>query len=130
VGNRLAYGDVVVQLEAAALAIGRPDAALSGHPLLTAWTFWSQLDTARRYAEVDGRRVDLYRLATFGFLYSKVRKATWPCSESAEIRRLRGFSFRHSSLRFHDDFWRWNADRIPELLIGEVVLPEQIDVPP
>jgi hypothetical protein len=65
VGNRLAYGDVVVQLEAAALAIGRPDAALSGHPLLTAWTFWSQLDTARRYAEVDVRRVDLYRLATF-----------------------------------------------------------------
>ena len=63
-GNRLAYGDVVVQLEAA-LAIGRLDAALSGYPLLPAWTFWSQLDTARRYAEVDGRQVDLYRLATF-----------------------------------------------------------------
>jgi hypothetical protein len=65
VGNRLAYGDVVVQLEAAALVIGRLDAALSGYPLLPAWTFWSQLDTARRYAEVDGRQVDLYRLATF-----------------------------------------------------------------
>ena len=27
--------------------------------------FWSQLDTARRHAEVDGCRVDLYRLAAF-----------------------------------------------------------------
>ena len=60
---RLAYGDV--RLEVAAFAVGRLDAALFGHPLLPAWTFWSQLDTARRYAEVDGRRVDLYRLATF-----------------------------------------------------------------
>ena len=64
-GNRLAYSDLVVQLEAAALAVGRLDAALSGHPLLPAWTFWSQLDTARRHAEVDGCRVDLYRLAAF-----------------------------------------------------------------
>jgi hypothetical protein len=63
--DRLAYGDVVVQLEAAALAVGRLDTALSGHPLLPAWTFWSQLDTARRHAEVDGCRVDLYRLAAF-----------------------------------------------------------------
>jgi hypothetical protein len=65
VGNRLAYGDVVVQLEAAALAIGWLDVALSGHPLLPAWTFWSQLDTACRHAEVDGRRADLYRLSAF-----------------------------------------------------------------
>jgi hypothetical protein len=64
-GNQPAYGDVVVRLEAAAVAIGRLDAALSGHPLLPAWTFWSQLDTARRHAEADGRRVDLYRLAAF-----------------------------------------------------------------
>jgi hypothetical protein len=63
--NQPAYGDVVVRLEAAALAIGRLDAALSGHPLLPAWTFWNQLDTARRHAEADGRRVDLYRLAAF-----------------------------------------------------------------
>jgi hypothetical protein len=33
-------------------------------------------------------------------------------------------------LRFRDDFWGWNADRIPELFIGEVVLPEQVDVAP
>ena len=52
-------------LEAAALAVGRLDAALSGHPLLPVWTFWGQLDTARRHAETDGRRVDLYRLAAF-----------------------------------------------------------------
>jgi hypothetical protein len=63
--DRLAYGDVVVQLVAAALAVGRLDAALSGHPLLPAWTFWSQLDTARRHTKVDGRRVDLYRLSAF-----------------------------------------------------------------
>jgi hypothetical protein len=63
--DRLAYGDVVVQLEAVALTVGRLDTALSGHPLLPAWTFWSQLDTARRHAEMDGRRVDLHRLAAF-----------------------------------------------------------------
>jgi hypothetical protein len=63
VGNRFAYGDV--RLETAAFAVGRLDAALSSHPLLPAWTFWSQLDTARRHAEADGRRVDLYRLAAF-----------------------------------------------------------------
>src|SRR5690349_9678305 len=34
-----------------------------------------------------------------GFLYSKVRKATGPCPESAGTRRLRGFSFLHSALR-------------------------------
>jgi hypothetical protein len=49
--NRFAYGDVVAPLEAAALAVGRLDAALSGHPLLPAWMFWSQLDTARRHAD-------------------------------------------------------------------------------
>jgi hypothetical protein len=63
--NRFAYGDVVAPLEAAALAVGRLDAALSGHPLLPAWMFWSQLDTTRRHADVDSRRVDLYRLAAF-----------------------------------------------------------------
>jgi hypothetical protein len=65
VGDRLAYGDVVAPLEAAALAIGRLDAALSGHPPLPVWTFRGQFDTARRHAEVDGRRVDLHRLAAF-----------------------------------------------------------------
>src|ERR671910_740880 len=63
--DRLAYDDVVALLEAAALAVGRLDAALSDHPPLPAWTFWSQLDTARRHAETDGRRVDLCRLAAF-----------------------------------------------------------------
>jgi hypothetical protein len=62
---RFAYDDVVAPLETAALAVGRLDAALSGHPPLPAWTLWSQLDTARRHAEVDGRRGDLYRLAAF-----------------------------------------------------------------
>jgi hypothetical protein len=52
--NRLAYGDVVAPLEAAAFAVGRLDAALSGHPLPPTWTFWSQLDAARRHAETNG----------------------------------------------------------------------------
>jgi hypothetical protein len=65
VGDRLAYGDGVAPLEAAALAVGRLDAALSGHPPLPVRTFRGQLDTAHRHAEVDGRRVDLYRLAAF-----------------------------------------------------------------
>jgi hypothetical protein len=63
--DRIAGGDVVAALETAALAVGRLDAALFGHPLLPAWSFWSQLDTARRHAGTDGRRVDLYRLAAF-----------------------------------------------------------------
>jgi hypothetical protein len=65
VRNRLTYSDVVAQLEAVAVAIGRLDTALSGHPLLPAWTISSQFDTARRHAGVDGQRVDLYRLASF-----------------------------------------------------------------
>jgi hypothetical protein len=39
------------------------DGSTPRSPVLPAWTFWSQLDTARRHAETDGRRVDLYRLA-------------------------------------------------------------------
>src|SRR3954451_6124486 len=36
---------------ALALALGQLDAALSCHPPLPVWTFWDQLDTARRHAE-------------------------------------------------------------------------------
>ena len=39
----MSYGDVVTART-----------PLAGHPLLPAWMFWSQLDTARRHAEVDG----------------------------------------------------------------------------
>src|SRR3954447_15965200 len=56
-------GGIVSALEEAAVAVGRLDAALAGNPLRRAWTFWSELDTARRHAEADGRRVDLFRLA-------------------------------------------------------------------
>jgi hypothetical protein len=56
-------GEIVAQLEDAAVAVGRLDAALAGNPLRRAWTFWSELDAARRHAEADGRKVDLYRLA-------------------------------------------------------------------
>src|SRR4051812_6340422 len=56
-------GRIVTALEAAAVAVGRLDAALAGNPLRRAWTFWSELDAARRHAEADGRKVDLFRLA-------------------------------------------------------------------
>jgi hypothetical protein len=56
-------GGIVTALEQAAVAVGRLDAALAGNPLRRAWTFWSELDAARRHAEADGRRVDLFRLA-------------------------------------------------------------------
>src|SRR4051812_39200678 len=55
-------GRIVTALEAAAVAVGRLDAALAGNPLRRAWPFWSELDAARRHAEADGRRVDLFRL--------------------------------------------------------------------
>ena len=53
----------ITALEEAAIAVGRLDAALAGNPLRRAWTFWSELDAARRHAEADGRKVDLFRLA-------------------------------------------------------------------
>ena len=56
-------GGIVTALEEAAVAVGRLDAALAGNPLRRAWTFWSELDAARRHAEADGRRVELFRLA-------------------------------------------------------------------
>src|SRR3954467_4620582 len=56
-------GGIVTALEEAAVAVGRPDAALAGNPLRRAWTFWSELDAARRHAEADGRKVELFRLA-------------------------------------------------------------------
>src|SRR3954465_11690023 len=56
-------GGIVTALEDAAVAVGRLDAALAGNPLRRARTFWSELDAARRHAETDGRKVDLFRLA-------------------------------------------------------------------
>ena len=56
-------GDIVGALEEAAVTLGRLDAALAANPLRRAWTFWSELDAARRHAEADGRKVDLFRLA-------------------------------------------------------------------
>src|SRR3954465_2889971 len=56
-------GGIVSALEEAAVAVGRLDAALAGTPPRRAWTFWSELDTARPHAEDDGRKVDLFRLA-------------------------------------------------------------------
>src|SRR3954451_5848605 len=56
-------GGIVTALETAAVAVGQLDAALAGNPLRRAWTFWSELDAARRHAEADGRKGDLVRLA-------------------------------------------------------------------
>ena len=48
-------GDIVGALEEAAVAVGRLDAALAANPLRRAWTFWSELDAARRHAEGAAR---------------------------------------------------------------------------
>jgi hypothetical protein len=56
-------GAMVTALELAALALGRLDAAVAAHPLRRAWSFWAELDAARRHAATDGRKVDVYRLA-------------------------------------------------------------------
>ncbi len=49
-------------LERAALALGRLDQALSGHPLRTAWLHRARLGAAQRGAAEDGRAVDPGRL--------------------------------------------------------------------
>jgi hypothetical protein len=69
-------------------------------------------------------------LSNMGSLTQRYVKRHGHDRKSAEIRRLCGFSFPHLTLRFQDDFWGWNADRIPKLFIGEVVLSEQVDVAP
>jgi hypothetical protein len=63
--DSLVSGAIVAALERAALAVGRLDAALAGHTLRPAWTFWTHLDTACRHAGTDGRKVDLFRLAAY-----------------------------------------------------------------
>ena len=82
------------RLEAAAFAISRLDAALSSHSLLSAWTFWSQLDTARRHAETDGRRVDLYRLAASctACLRRCATGSSGLCYQPARRRALQSFA--------------------------------------
>jgi len=50
-------------LERAALAIGRLDAALDGHPLRPAWQHWVRLEAACAHAAADGYRVAPHRLA-------------------------------------------------------------------
>jgi len=50
-------------LERAALAVGRLDATLDGHPLLPAWQHWVRLEAVRQHAGLDGYRVHPHRLA-------------------------------------------------------------------
>lgn len=50
-------------LERSALALGRLDNALSGHPLAPAWRHWTRLEAAARHAAIDGLAVDPMRLA-------------------------------------------------------------------
>jgi hypothetical protein len=57
------WSDAGPALERAALALGRLDAALEGHPLRPGWQFRTELDAARRCAAVDGHRVDPVQFA-------------------------------------------------------------------
>ena len=50
-------------LERAALAIGRLDTALRGHPLQAAWRWRTGLDAVARQAAADGRLIDRWQLA-------------------------------------------------------------------
>ena len=50
-------------LARAALAIGRLDQAVSGHPLLPALLYRARLEAARRHAAVDGMLIDAWHLA-------------------------------------------------------------------
>lgn len=50
-------------IERAALALGRLDAALDGHPLRPGWQFRTELDAACRCAAADGHRVDPVQFA-------------------------------------------------------------------
>src|SRR3954453_18047674 len=80
-------GRIVTALEAAAVAVGRLDAALAGNPLRRAWTFWSELDAARRHAGADGRKVDLFRLAAhLHGLPLRLRSRARPRDRRPELR--------------------------------------------
>jgi hypothetical protein len=69
-------------------------------------------------------------LLWLGWSTQRYAKRHGHAQKGAEIRRLCGFWSAHFCLGFRDDFWVRNADRIPVLFIGEVVLPEQVDVAP
>ncbi len=70
------------------------------------------------------------RRANSGCLTQRYVKRHGLTQKSAETGRFCGFCSPNSRLLFWDGFWGWNANRIPELFIGEVVLSKQVDVPP
>ncbi len=48
--------------------------------------------------------------------------------KGAKTHRLHGFPFPFLRWRFQAVFWGWDADRILERFIGEVVLAEPVDM--
>ena len=78
----------------------------------------------------DLRAKQTHWVAIFGLSYAKVRKATGPCPKRAKVRRLFGFRSPILACDFGKIFWGWNADRVPQLFIGEIVFAEQVDVVP
>src|SRR5690349_19676500 len=62
---RFVGADTAAALERAAVAVGRLDDALAGHPLRPGWTHWAGLEAACRHAAADGWKADPYRLAAF-----------------------------------------------------------------
>jgi hypothetical protein len=61
--SRPLAGDSAASLEQAASAVARLDSALGSHPLAPAWAYRARLEAVRRQAAVDGRLIDLWRLA-------------------------------------------------------------------
>ena len=56
-------GPLVLTLERSAVAVGRLDHAVTGHPLRRAWSHRTRLDAAQRHARADGGEIDPLRLA-------------------------------------------------------------------
>jgi hypothetical protein len=73
-------------------------------------TFGGGLHTSR-----NGNEGALTGLSSGSFTQSYVWRRG-PPRTSADVRRLHRLSFFDFGLRFQDDFWGWNADRIPWFL--------------
>ena len=61
--HRALAASLAAALAEAAVAFGRLDEALAGHPLRTAFLHRARLDAVRRQADADGQRIDPWHLA-------------------------------------------------------------------
>lgn len=62
-GGTAEFAELAAPVERAAMAIGRLDVLLRGHPLSPAWAWRTRLEAVRRQAAADGRMIDPWQLA-------------------------------------------------------------------